>query len=383
MSGSRWDGVAAGALALSGSILLSNLLRFRRPGGALPTDPPLVSILVPARNEAHNIEACVRSLLQQRYPAFELLVLDDRSEDGTGDVLRRLAATQRVAAKGQGHPFIVLEGKPLPAGWGGKNWACQQLFEHANPSSRFLLFTDADTVHAPDTLRLVVSEAVRGDVGLLSLMPEQQVESWAEQCVVTLLPLQILGYLPLIAAERVPWPSLAAANGQFMLFERSSYIGAGGHGARPLGLAEDVTLAQRVKAYGGRVWLMNGVGLVRCRMYRNRAEVVAGFRRSFAGGFRLNAPVTGGIMLFNALGYLLPFLRTTRVARHLALVVLLLRALLAWRTKAPLRSVLAHPLGMVILLGAQGGAALDALSGRDTQWKGRRYSHQGAEREGG
>ncbi|MDQ4075040.1 MAG: glycosyltransferase family 2 protein [Chloroflexota bacterium] len=363
---------SAAALALSGGTLLLNLLCFRRPDGVLPGDPPFISVLVPARNEERNIEACLRSLLAQDYPTFEVVVLDDHSEDRTSEMLQRIARE---------HPhsrFTIRRGSTLPPDWGGKNWACHQLAGLADSRSRYLLFTDADTVHAPDVLRRVVAEAERDRLALLSLMPEQQVESWGERLVVPLLALQILGYLPLAAVEWLPIPAFAAANGQFMFFRREVYDSFGGHSAYPLGLAEDVILAQRVKVERGRVRLANGATLVRCRMYRNLGEVLAGFRRSFAGGFRFGATISGFMLLFNVVAYWLPFvgLPFSRLARPLSGSIILLRMALAWHTRTPKLAVLAHPVGMTMLLWAQLLAVYDAFIGGETRWKGRRYGYR-------
>lgn len=366
----RWEQLSALGLVISGGTLLLNLVCFRQPWGTLLGEPPLVSVLVPARNEARAIERCVRSLLAQDYPAFELLVLDDHSEDHTPAILQTLR---------EEFPSLrQLSGLPLPEGWTGKNWACQQLARAADPRSRFLLFTDADTVHAPDTLRRAVAEAERDSLALLSLMPAQEVKTWAEVAVVSLLPLQILGYLPLPALEWLPVPLFAAANGQFMLFRRVAYEESGGHAAHAGAQAEDVALARGVKASGGRVRLGNGAGLVRCRMYHSAGEVIGGFRRTFASGFRMAWPVAMGITLANGVVYLLPFLLVPfrPLSRWLAALILLLRGLVVWRSASPLQSVLWHPVGVALLLGIQGLAARDAMLGKQTRWKGRRYPAQ-------
>ncbi len=108
---------------------------------------PFISILVPARNEEHNIEACVVSLLSQDYPDYEVIVLDDHSKDDTLDIL------QRISRKNS--RLRVLNGSPLPEGWLGKHWACHQLYQAS--SGEFLLFTDADTIHAADMLKASIS----------------------------------------------------------------------------------------------------------------------------------------------------------------------------------------------------------------------------------
>ncbi len=378
------DYLSSITLAISGGTLLINLAWFRQPSGVLPDEPPLLSILVPARNEERGIGRCVRSLLGQDYPNFELIVLDDRSEDGTGEILAEIV---------QDYPkkrFTICHGKPLSkAGlpsqswgglrggskWTGKNWACHQLAGLASPESRYLLFTDADTLHAPHALRDAMAEALRDEVALLSLMPTQEVKTWAEWLVVPLLALQIIGYLPLPALEWLSAPTFAAANGQFMLFGRDVYNQMGGHAAVSHILAEDVSLAALTKASGGKVRLANGAGLVSCRMYHNASEVIASFRRSFSSGFRVNAPVATLIVLANFVVYLLPFLRSPRhrLARLLSILIIALRLMLAWKTETPLRSAIAHPLGILLMLWAQLLAFYDFVRGKQASWKGRQY----------
>ena len=393
------DKMSAVGLLISGGTLLLNLFCFRRPDGSLPADAPLVSILVPARNEEHAIEACVRSLLAQNYPVFELIVLDDDSDDQTGDILHRImkecsspiSSSRSHDARGSGGgesagvvitdqqrsvSMRILQGTPLPTGWTGKNWACHQLAQAANPRSRYLLFTDADTTHAPDALRRTVAEAERDRIDLLSLMPMQQVETWAEVATVPLLALQILGYLPLPALEWFPLPAFAAANGQFMLFRRDCYHKIGGHAACANTMAEDVEMARLVKQYNRQVRLKNGVGLVNCRMYQQSTEVIAGFRRNFGSGFRIDRRLAAAVTLVNFVVYLLPFLRAIshRSARLLASIIITLRLLLAWRTNTPLRSAIAHPIGITLMLWAQLLAIYDTFIGKQARWKGRKYS---------
>lgn len=354
----------------SGSVLLLNLLTFRRPTGMLPNPAPFVSIVVPARNEALNIEACVRSLLAQDYPNFEVVVLDDNSEDETGAILA--AILQEQGEKGR---LRVLSGTPLPHGWAGKNWACHQLaLASRDVTEGYLLFTDADTVHHPACLRRAVAEATRDNLALLSLFPEQEVVTPAEQLVVPLLSLQILGYLPLLAMEYHPLPDVAAANGQYLLFQRNVYFAMGGHQAIAPEIAEDVSLARLSKRWG-RIRMANGAGLVRCRMYRNGAEVIRGFRRSFSSGFRIDGRVFWGMVALNVLSYTLPFFLSpfSRLARRTAAGIIFLRTVLAWRTHTPFHSALGHLPGMVLLLYAQLLGANDTRLGRSTAWKGRRY----------
>jgi chlorobactene glucosyltransferase len=276
--------VVAGAVAAAFlTNLIVNLLVFPRVRGragagatASPDDaPPLVSILVPARNEAHNIARCVRSLLAQDWPRREIIVLDDHSTDGTGEVLARLRSE---------HPELqVLPGEPLPAGWLGKNWACAQLARRA--TGEWLLFTDADTEHAPQTLAAAMDLARQRRADLLTLWPRQIARTWSEKLVLPWLHLLLLGFLPLLLVNRWRHPSLAAACGQFMLWRRRAYEHTGGHEAVRASIVEDVVLARRVIAAGKTLINADGTDAVQTRMYQSFRELREGFTKNLYTGF--------------------------------------------------------------------------------------------------
>src|SRR5688572_28123206 len=158
---------------------------------APPSEGPLVSVLVPARNEERNIEECIRSLLLQDYPSYELIVLDDHSSDRTAEIAERLinqVRNPRVTAR-------LLHGGTLPDDWTGKNWACHQLAEAAN--GEFLWFTDADTAHAPGTISAAVDYACRKNAGLVSAWPKQLTGSLGEKLIVPVIILIGLAFCPL------------------------------------------------------------------------------------------------------------------------------------------------------------------------------------------
>jgi chlorobactene glucosyltransferase len=228
-------------LAILLLISFFNLLTLKRLGQfPTPAACPRVSLLVPARNEARNIETCARSLLSQDYPDFEVIVLDDESTDGTGEILARAAA--------QDARLRVIHGQPLPAGWLGKNWACKQLSQAADGD--YLLFTDADTRHDPAMLREAIAAATASKADLLSGMPQQEVKTWSEQLLVPLLAWSFMAFIPIALAERVRAAFLSVSIGQFLLFRRSAYAAIRGHEAVRDKVVEDFELARRIKQAG-------------------------------------------------------------------------------------------------------------------------------------
>ena len=176
-------------------------------------DTPLVSILIPARNEANAIANTIRALRAQTYAPFEVILLDDQSTDGTREIARAAA---------QGDPrFQIIAGQPLLEGWLGKNWACHQLSNEAR--GRVLIFSDADVQWQPDALRALVAMMQRTQADLLTVWPTQITVTRSERLVVPLIALAIFGYLPALLVEKSPYPSLAAANGQCLVFKKSAY----------------------------------------------------------------------------------------------------------------------------------------------------------------
>ncbi|HSI11373.1 MAG TPA: glycosyltransferase, partial [Chthoniobacter sp.] len=379
--------VLLGLLLALGTVL-ANLACFR---GLYPAeqpdaeDAPLVSILVPARNEALNIEACAGSLLLQDYPSYELIVLDDHSEDGTGDILRRLGLHEVGDRR-------ILTGVPLPAGWTGKGWACHQLSQAAR--GEYLFFTDADTIHAPGTVSAAVAMARAERADLLSAWPRLLTVTWGEKLIIPMILLvgmsayphwlvtflqrhpQLASWLPAFARR-----PLGAANGQFMFFTRAGYDRIGGHASAHDHLVEDVALGRAVAGKMGegmRLLNCESLDFTTCRMYRSFDETWEGFTKNMRAAFEDSL---AGFLLLGSLQcicFLLPFvcLFTASTGRTLVFwqiaVIYFIRILLTLRFRTSWLGCLLHPVGEVLALGI-GLNSWRRLASRGVQWKGRVY----------
>ncbi len=265
-----------GFLVVTTLIEVSNWFVLRRLDEftALPR-VPRVSILVPARNEARVIEQCITSLLAQDYPDFDVLVLDDGSTDGTGDILRRLAA-----ADGR---LRVVEGKRLPAGWMGKHWACQQLLENAD--GEYVLYTDADTWHHPTAVRNGTAAMLAWNLDLLSAIPREIVGTFGELLTVPMPVWSFFALLPMWLAFHTRTPLLASAIGQFMMFRASSLKDVGGFERIRSNAVDDLSLARLIKAARMRWRLADGSNRIFCRMYNGLHESIQGFSKNLYAVF--------------------------------------------------------------------------------------------------
>ena len=258
-------------------IVLSNAAVLARPGRARAGAPqPQVSLLVPARNEAPNIGACVRSLLAQTYPHLEILVLDDRSEDHTRAILELERARDTR--------LTILTGEEPPPGWTGKNWACHQLSLAAR--GEVLLFADADTVFfEPDAVLGIVRALQASRADLLSGLPKQVLGTVGEALLVPLFYWAFFCFTPLAVGlvwRRAP---LARAVGQLMTFRRRAYDAIGGHAAIRGSVVDDLDLARRITNAGLACRIMDATDIVRCRMYHSSKEAHAGFGKNLFAAF--------------------------------------------------------------------------------------------------
>ena len=229
---------------------------------------PLISAIVPARNEEDNIGACVGSLLEQGQ-GIEIIVAEDSSSDATAGIVSKIATAA-------GNVTLVTV-PPLPPGWVGKNHAIHVGVQHA--TGEWLLFTDADTRLAKRVLRGVVDWAEKEKLDLVSFSPPQQMETWWERAVIPLVYGLLARLYPFVRVNS-PTDKLAAANGQFILVRREAYRSIGGHEALRAEILEDVALARRAKQAGFRIWFGSGDGIVTTRMYRKFSAMWEGWTKN-------------------------------------------------------------------------------------------------------
>jgi cellulose synthase/poly-beta-1,6-N-acetylglucosamine synthase-like glycosyltransferase len=327
-----------------------------------PAALPSVSLLVPARDEAENLRRTLPLLLAQDYPRLEVLLLDDRSRDGTAEVARSLAA-------GAGASLRVMRGTEPPPGWVGKNWACHQLADAA--TGDVLVFCDADVDAAPAAIRRTVAAMEVHRAGALTALPRQRLEGWARAAVVPVVAqLPVLAMLPLRLIPIVRSPSLSMANGQWLAFTRAAYDACGGHAAVRGEVLEDVALGRRVKASGERLLACVAPSLLAVRMYASAREMRDGFRKNLY-------PLLGGRRLpFAAMLALLSFAWLWPFAAALRGALLPLALLMAMRTAGALlfrhgwRTVVLHPIGVLAAV----ALAVESWMGHErgaVRWKGR------------
>ncbi len=345
-----------------------------------PPDAPLVSVIVPARNEAHNIARCVASILTTSYPRLELIVVDDSSTDGTAEI-----ASQ--AAHGDARVRVV-QNPALPEGWFGKQWACTTGAEAAR--GEILLFTDADTHHAHDLVTRSVNAIRRTGADMFSVAGRQELGGFWEKVIqpqmFAILSMRYGGTESINNSRRV---TDKIANGQCIFFTRSGYDAIGGHASVRTVVAEDLMLAQTVFARGKKLVLMLGVDQLSTRMYTSLRGLIDGWRKNvFAAGLdampfgRLGRIVFPFALLAPPLMQLLPI--ATLIMAALGLVsggllvwaVIATTATLLWwivvyaqTGESPLYAFV-YPLGALLLLYIFSSAI---IRGRRVAWKGRTY----------
>lgn len=322
-----------------------------------------VSILIPVRNEEHNILNLLESIKAQEYSDYEVIILDDDSSDKTCAVCERFAL--------QNPKFKLIKGLPLAKGWLGKNYACHQLAEAA--TGRYLLFLDADERVERGLINSAVHRLEINKLALLSLFADQRMETFGEKTVVPLMHYILLNLLPIKLIFISKNPAFAAASGQFMLFDAANYRENLWHRQARLNVVEDVEIMKLVKAngYSGEALLANG--LVICRMYTNYKDAINGFSKNFLAPFNYSIP---GFLLYLMVIIGGPLIVIATL--NLQLIIFMCGIIVLGRSMISLASgqsrnlnMLLHPIQMFNLL-IIGILAIQKHLTKTNVWKGRR-----------
>jgi chlorobactene glucosyltransferase len=360
------------------NLLFKNTANYRIPESFLEKNP-LVSILIPARNEEKNIGRCLNSLIRQDYANIEILVLDDNSND------RTLHIVQRFCKKDS--RIRLYHGKPLAKGWLGKSYACQQLSEYAR--GEFLLFVDADTLHFGDSVSSSLACLIKFRLDALSVFAKQIMVTIHERMMVPAGNFMIMGFLPLSLIRKTRSPLFCTAIGQFMLFKKDVYQAIGGHGSVKSEILEDVLIAKQVKRCGYRFMIFDGRNNLYCRMYHNFREVVQGYTKVLFSAFDYRLAMISIAFISVAAIHLAPFIMlslallfswpqaVTNVIFLQVIMVMLTKIILAIRFRMRAIDVILHPLSVIYLLSIAVNSVFQYRYNIGVCWKGRTYNVSG------
>lgn len=339
----------------------------------LPTGP-LVSVIIPARNEARNIEHCVRSVLATAYAPIEVIIVDDRSTDGTAELVERATDARVRLLRG--------DDPPPEGGWFGKQWAIVQGYRAAK--GELLLFADADTRHERELLPRAVRGLLAERADLFSVLPRQEMRTFWERLIQPQIFVALetrISSLDRVNRTRVAWNAIA--NGQFILTSRVAYEAVGTHAVVRDTVVDDVRLAQTYVRAGKDIFLVHAREFMATRMYASLREIVAGWTKNLASGVPLMAPPISFVrkllpylMWTPALFWIVPPVLWIVTGWHAAAIATLV-SLVTWvaiyaAERAPVWYALLYPLGasfvaFIMLRSAWRG-------GRRIEWRGRTYT---------
>jgi hypothetical protein len=364
------------------AVLFGINLRLYRVPPAAGLRPQALSILIPARNEEGTIGAAIEAALASSRTDFEVLVLDDGSEDRTAAVVQAIA--ERDAR------VRLVKGAPLPAGWCGKQHACAALAREARHP--LLAFIDADVRLRSGGLDRAAAFLAQARADLASGIPRQETGSLMERLVIPLMHFLLLGFLPVARMRAVRHRAYGAGCGQLFLARREAYEQAGGHGAIRASLHDGLTLPRAFRDAGLVTDLFDATEVATCRMFGGAAALWRGLARNAGEGLAAPAMIVPASAILLA-GQVLPFLLLAAwpLVEPLAAGLAALAAALALyprlagrrRFHQPLSGALLHPLGIAVLVAIQWYAFLCSLSGRPSLWRGRVYPPAGGNRRSG
>jgi chlorobactene glucosyltransferase len=341
-----------------------------------PENLPFVSVLVPARNEEINISNVLTSLLEQEYPNYEIIVLNDSSEDRTGEIIAGLKTK---------YPQLrVLNGKSLEEGWTGKCFACRQLYEASK--GEYIIFTDADTIHNKNSISGSVNIAMGTGADMLTLFPEMTMKTLSEKIAMPMLFFTIMLLLPMYFIDKKGFVKFSVGIGPFMMFRRSAYETIGTHESVRSAIVEDVWLGRKIKEHNLKLVAADGSDLLSVRMYRSAKDIWNGFSKNIFAGLNYSSFSLFAMILMYLLLFFVPFIlfagqlslqfssRDVLILTGFQVLMLYLaRFLIAHRFRLGYLSAILHPLGALIVPVIAFNSWIWIKFRQGTNWKGRVY----------
>ncbi|MDD3520039.1 MAG: glycosyltransferase [Actinomycetota bacterium] len=340
---------------------------------------PLVSILIPARNEEKNIERCLKSILKQDYRNTEIIVLNDNSTDRTGEIVKKLAEKDSR--------IRLVSGKPLPQGWLGKNFACFQLSRYAKGD--YLIFTDADTYHFNSSVKSSLACLIENKIDAACPFPRQIMVSLSERMAIPFINFAILLFMPLALIKKSKNPLFCTGVGQYFIFKREAYFGMGGHAAVKGKILEDVHISKKTKEAGFKYMIFDGSTTLTCRMYKNFHEVWKGYSRFMFSAFDYNFISMAIVLTLVTIFLFMPFLFLPlgifiyNWSSSIMVLIILqvsiistIRLCISLRFKENPLNLLLHPLSMIFIVLVSMNSFIQSKLGSGISWKGRTYQAQ-------
>ena len=349
----------------------------------LKNEDPLVSILVPARNEEDNILACLESLILQDHKNIEILVLDDGSTDHTNRIVSDLLKKDKR--------IRLVNGKLLEDGWVGKNFALYQLEKHAK--GKYFFSTDADTIHKPNSVSSSMGCLLENRLDALSAYPDQVMKTFWERLIISFINFGLHVIFPIAAMKKFKKSTLSVALGALMLYKADVYKAVGGHTTIRNRCLEDILMSQLLRDHGFKFSIFDGKDIFSCRMYQRFSEAERGFRRFIYSFFKKSYFLSFLFSLLVFFIFLFPFIQLifylpfsfddplfvllfSITGIHI-LLLLSMRIYVAIKYRWGILDVIIYPVAIISLLVMSLRLIADKKKKLEIDWKGRKYCLRG------
>jgi len=355
-------------------IYFKNIKNFKLPSEYYDS-PPLISILIPARNEESNIKKLLISLIKQDYKNLEILVLDDNSIDSTVAIVKQMELKDSR--------IKLISGKKIEDGWLGKSWACHQLA--SNAKGQYFIFTDADTLHFPDTVSKALATMLQNKLGGISVYPKQIMVTFTERMLVSFIGMGLFTMMPLVLVKKTRGKFFSTGIGQFFMFKKEVYFKSGGHESVKAEILEDVHLSKRIKAAGFSYMVFDGSCNIFCRMYKNFRDTITGFSKFIFAAFDYNGLMEAIAIAFYSVLFLSPFIlfpiaiifdwsKTFLLLNTLQILfVFVIKIILSLRFKERLLDIFLTPVSVCFIIAVAINSYIQARFKKGIYWKGRIY----------